>query len=152
MGSTPRLYLGDREDSRDGANLRRHGVTHVVNCSVELPCCFPGEFRYLSLRIDDPDPRFSARAASAVAFIEEGRRAGGVLVHCTGGVSRSAAVVLNYLCHAGRPLHEACAELSRAVLTGIDESFLTQIAAARGLSLSKQELHTLSLVLAGHRP
>ena len=68
------------------------------------------------------------------------------------GVSRSAAVVLRYLCHTGRPLDDACAELSRAVLTGIDESFLTQIARTQGVELSKQQLRAMSLVLAGHGP
>jgi hypothetical protein len=58
--------------------------------------------------------------------------------------------VLNYLCHLGRPLHDACVELSRAVLTGIDELFLVQIAAAQGVTLSKQQLQSLSLILAGH--
>ena len=41
-------------------------------------------------------------------------------------------------------------ELSRSFLTGIDESFLLQIAAARGAELSEQRLKSVSLVLAGH--
>ena len=145
----PHLYLGDREDSRDRPGLARHGVTHVVNCAAELPCCFPAELHYLALGLRDPDPQFTARTRPAMAFIDEGRAAGGVLVHCTAGVSRSAAVMLAYLCHLGRPLHAACAELSRAVLTGVDESFLSQIAAAGGVELSRGQLKALSLVLAG---
>jgi protein tyrosine phosphatase len=145
----PHLYLGDRHDSCDRALLSRHGVTHVVNCAVGLPCVFPSELRYLSLELEDPDREFSRRVPAAMTFIDEGHASGAVLVHCGAGVSRSAAVVLSYLCHLGRPLHEACAELSRAVLTGIDELFLSQIAAAQSITLSKQQLKSLSLVLAG---
>jgi hypothetical protein len=143
------LYLGDRHDSCDRALLSKHGVTHVVNCAVGLPCVFPSELRYLSLGLEDPDREFSKRVPAAMKFIDEGRTSGAVLVHCGAGVSRSAAVVLSYLCHLGRPLHDACAELSRAVLTGVDELFLSQIGAAQGMTLSKQELKSLSLLLAG---
>ena len=146
----PNLYLGDREDSRDRAALARGGITHVVNCAAELPCAFPGELRYYALALRDPDPAFCRRVGGAMEFIDRGRASGAVLVHCTAGVSRSAAVVLSYLCHLGRPLHAACAELSRAVLTGVDESFLSQIAASRGVELTKPQLRALSLVLAGH--
>jgi hypothetical protein len=146
----PNLYLGDRHDSSDRALLSRHGVTHIVNCAAGLPCVFPSVFRYLSLELEDPDRQFSGRVPAAMKFIDEGRASGAVLVHCGAGVSRSAAVVLSYLCHLGRPLHDACAELSRAVLTRIDELFLSQIAAAQGMTLSKPELESLSLVLAGH--
>ena len=145
----PGLFLGDREDSRDRANLLRHGVTHVVNCAAELPCCHPDAFAYLALGLRDPDSAFAARAREAMGFIDRGRAAGGVLVHCTAGVSRSAAVVLRYLCHLGRPLDRACAELSAAVLTGVDESFLRQIGEELGVALSKAEIRAMSMTLAG---
>lgn len=144
------LYLGDRDDSRDHGLLIKNGITHVVNCAVRLPCVFPLEFRYLSLELEDPDLEFGKRVPGAMRFIDEGRACGGVLVHCGAGVSRSAAVVLSYLCYLGRPMREACVELSCAVLTGIDELFLLQIAESRGMSLSKEEVRALSLVLAGH--
>jgi hypothetical protein len=145
----PNLYLGDRIDSRDRALLSKHRITHVVNCAVGLPCVFPSEFRYLSLELKDPDPEFSKRVPAAMKFIDEGLANAAVLVHCGAGISRSAAVVLSYLCHLGRPLNDACAELSRAVLTGMDELFLAQIAEAQGMTLSKQQLKELLLVLVG---
>ena len=36
----PNLYLGDRADAQNLARLRERGVTHIVNCSRELPCPF----------------------------------------------------------------------------------------------------------------
>jgi atypical dual specificity phosphatase len=146
----PNLFLGDREDSRDRSSLARHGITHIVNCAAELSCAFPREMSYLRLELLDPDPQFSQRVGRAMEFIDAGRKKGAVLVHCTAGVSRSAAIVLSYLCHCGRPLHQACIELRRAVLTGIDDDFLEQIAAWQGSTLSRNQIRTLSLILAGH--
>src|SRR5690348_17608284 len=85
----PNLYLGDRHDSGDRALLSKHGVTHIVNCAVGLPCIFPSEFRYLSLELEDPDREFSRRVPAAMKFIDDGRASGAVLVHCGAGVSRS---------------------------------------------------------------
>jgi hypothetical protein len=41
------LFDGDRGDARGCDRLRRHGITHLVNCSKELPCYFEGESKYL---------------------------------------------------------------------------------------------------------
>jgi protein-tyrosine phosphatase len=139
----PDLFLGDRGTARDLPRLRERGITHVVNCSKELSCYFPDEFEYLWLRLGDPDPRFSAEITRFCNFIDAGRATGKVLVHCTGGVSRSPAVLLAYLIHLCGDLEEAVADLSRAVDTGIDLEFLQQIAHWRGLSLSPAEIQAM---------
>lgn len=124
----PDLFLGDRGTAADRDRLRQRGVTHVVNCSRELPCHFEGEFAYLWLRMDDPDPVFGEKIAGFCQFIDTGRRQGKVLVHCTGGVSRSPAVILAYLCHLDGSLDAAVTRLSRAVQTGIDADFFPPLA------------------------
>jgi protein-tyrosine phosphatase len=139
----PDLFLGDRGTARDLARLRERGITHIVNCSKELDCHFEGEFVYLWLALEDPDPRFVDEIPRFLAFIDEGRREGRVLVHCTGGISRSPAVLLAYLCHLRGSLDKAVDELSLAVDTGIDEDFLTQLAATQGLELSRAEIKTM---------
>lgn len=79
------------------------GVTHILNASPAVPCFFadnPPEqaFRYLSLHLwDDPGADLGEHLPAALAFIEEGRRAGGVLVHCLAGQSRSAALIAAHL-------------------------------------------------------
>ena len=145
----PDLFLGDRGDAADRDRLRRRGITHIVNCSKELPCYFEADFRYLWLRLEDPDPRFSAKMPEFCAFIDEGRRAGRVMVHCTGGVSRSPAVILAYLCSLEGSLGRATERLSRAVQTGIDDDFLHQLAQGRGEVLSREEVKTLQQKLLG---
>jgi hypothetical protein len=90
----PDLFLGDRSDARACELLRKRGIPHIVNCSKELPCHFEKEFIYLWLALEDPDPVFAAKIPAVCAFIDEGRTRGKVMVHCTGGVSRSPAVIL----------------------------------------------------------
>jgi hypothetical protein len=147
----PDLFLGDRGDACDRDRLRAHGITHIVNCSRELPCSFEGEFAYLWLRLDDPDPSFEARIAHFCAFIDQGRQHGKVMVHCTGGVSRSPAVILAYLTGLEGPLHRAAERLSRAVPTGIDEDFLYQLARFHGTELTPADVKALQRLLLGQR-
>src|SRR5262245_6838806 len=103
----PDLFLGDSGDACDRDRLRKRGITHIVNLSKELPCSFEAEFRYLWVRLEDPDPRFADKVPEFCAFIDEGRRHGKVMVHCTGGVSRSPAVLLAYLCYLEGSLEKA---------------------------------------------
>ena len=145
----PNLFLGDRGDARDKERLRKRGITHIVNCSKELPCHFEGEFAYLWLKLEDPDPAFKARISEFCKFIDGGRKRGNVMVHCTGGVSRSPAVILAYLCNVEGTLNQAVDRLSRAVQTGIDESFLHQLAQSRGDKLTKSEVKKLQEKLLG---
>ena len=145
----PDLFLGDRGDARDSALLRARGITHIVNCSRELPCHFEEEFRYLWLRMDDPDPVFGHHIPRCCEFIDKGRSQGKVMVHCTGGVSRSPAVILAYLWHLDGSLEEAATRLARAVQTGIDESFFYQLGEFHGTMLSAVDVKALQQKLLG---
>jgi len=145
----PDLFLGDRGDACDGNRLRRCGITHIVNCSKELPCYFEEKFEYLWLRMEDPDPAFGEKLPTFCEFIDAGRGQGKVMVHCTGGVSRSPAVILAYLCHLDGSLEKAVGRLSRAVQTGIDEDFFYPLARFHGGELSATEIKALQQKLLG---
>jgi hypothetical protein len=145
----PDLFLGDHGDSRDRQRLREQGITHIVNCSKELPCPFEGEFVYLWLKLEDPDPAYEGKIPVFCAFIDAGRKQGKVMVHCTGGVSRSPAVILAYLWHLEDNLERAVERLRRAVPTGIDECFLFQLGRARGAELGSAEVKALQRRLLG---
>lgn len=132
----PDLFLGDRGDAGDRDRLRASGVTHVVNCSKELPCQYEDEFAYLWLRMEDPDPRFAALLPAFCAFIDDGRRGGKVMVHCTGAVSRSPTVILAYPWHHLGDWDAAVDHLRRAEQTGIDEDFLRQFGRAWGVAMT----------------
>jgi protein-tyrosine phosphatase len=146
----PDLFLGDRGDAADRERLRKRGITHIVNCSKELPCHFEGEFIYLWLKMEDPDPAFAGKIREFCEFIDAGRGHGKVMVHCTGGVSRSPAVILAYLCQLNGSLEQAAERLSRAVQTGIDESFLYQLARSYRVELTAAEVKALQQKLLGH--
>ena len=109
------------------------GITHVLNCAREVPCSYRGEFRYWHLRLTDPDQAFQDEIERICRFIRRGRRAGGVLVHCAAGLSRSAAAVVAYLCSRGKRLDEALDLLRRRVgeaevdFVEPDASFLVQL-------------------------
>jgi protein-tyrosine phosphatase len=145
----PDLFLGDRGDARDRERLQKHGITHIANCSKELPCHFEEEFVYLWLKMEDPDPAFAAMIPEFCAFIDAGRLQGKVMVHCMGGVSRSPAVILAYLCQLDGSMEKAAVRLSRAVQTGIDESFLYQLAQWRGVELTAAEVKALQQKMLG---
>jgi protein-tyrosine phosphatase len=86
--------------------------------------------------MEDPDPAFGEKIAEFCEFIDTGRNQGKVMVHCTGGVSRSPAVILAYLCHLDGSLDRAVARLSRAVQTGTDEDFFYPLAQFHTTELS----------------
>jgi protein-tyrosine phosphatase len=78
--------------------------------------------------MEDPDPAFGEKISTFCEFMDAARGQGKVMVHCTGGVSRSPAVILAYLCHLDGSLEKAVRRLSRAISTGIDEDFFCPLA------------------------
>src|SRR5262245_12638600 len=99
--------------------------------------------------MEDPDPAYEAKIPQFCSFIDAGRQLGKVMVHCTGAVSRSPAVILAYLCHLDGSLERTVERLRKTVPTGIDESFLYQLAHAHGLELTATEVKALQQKLLG---
>lgn len=151
----PNLHLGDRDDARDLPRLRHRNITHVLNSAEEEPCHHPAHLHYLHLKMKDPDPRFEHLITPACDFIDAAlRQPTGVLVHCSAGVSRSAAIVLSYLtCRTpDTTLAAAARELSARVLTNPDELFLTHLARHLRAPTDKPSLAHLTELLLGHHP
>jgi len=117
------LYLGDHKDAHDQQLLVGMGVSHILNCAREMPCFYRRDFRYLHLKLSDPDPDFQAHIEKFCRFIHRGRKAGGVMVHCRAGLSRSPSAILAYLCWRGRSLDEAL-ELIQARVGESDAQFI----------------------------
>jgi protein-tyrosine phosphatase len=144
----PRLYLGTKEDSENLEFLKRHGITHVVNCAAELPCQFMDTFEYLHLSLKDPDDRLGAKLGETLAFVDHGREQASVLVHCTGGISRSPSIILAYLCHTGLELSAAVQVMCGAVQTRPNSVFLRQVCDYFAIDLPTDMLTELSRKLA----
>ncbi|KAH9085509.1 hypothetical protein Ae201684P_005215 [Aphanomyces euteiches] len=111
------LYVGGRESVDDLAALEMLAVTHIVNCTEDIPNFFYGEYEpmpcttsstndpgtisYLRVPIsDDPDVAIDSFFQSVFGFIRTLRAS--ILrccfqVHCSQGMSRSPTFILAYL-------------------------------------------------------
>ena len=91
------IYIGSIHAAFNQEALSKAGITHILNAS-RIPATFPKNFTYFSIDIRDKDEsNILSCIPSSNIFIEAGVDAGGVLVHCFGGRSRSAALVSAYL-------------------------------------------------------
>ena len=80
-------------------------------------------------------------------FIDRGRQAGSVVVHCHGAISRSPAVILAYLCHHGQSLRQAAQHLGAIVATLPNDIFFWQIAKYFGEQLTSATLREIQVTL-----
>lgn len=99
----PSLFMSSEAVAKSFDTLRRFGITHVVNC-VGASC--EDHYRergigYLSFHLkDSPQQDITGILLDTLDFIDGAIRHGGrVLVHCSQGVSRSAALCIAYLMH-----------------------------------------------------
>lgn len=93
----PGIFIGSIHAAFNQEALLEHGITHILNAS-RIPATFPKQFTYLSIDIrDKEDANILSCIPASNIFIEAGMDSGGVLVHCFGGRSRSAAFVVAFL-------------------------------------------------------
>lgn len=131
----PGLFIGPMGAARNLKALRKCGITHILNVSPVVPCYFrdnpEGAFAYHLVPIyDDASVELAPHLHESVQFMAEGRDAGGVLVHCYAGQSRSASFVIAYLmAEEGMSLTEAWAAVRKArPCVQPNQGFLRQLA------------------------
>lgn len=95
----PFLIIGSKRDATDWEVLSGLAVTHIINATPDCPCLFQHDVAYLRLAIRDCwNQNLPEHFDSAFAFIEDAKRSGGrVMIHCTAGISRSAAIAIAYI-------------------------------------------------------
>eukprot|EP01127_Copromyxa_protea_P009848 TRINITY_DN2353_c0_g1_i3.p1 TRINITY_DN2353_c0_g1~~TRINITY_DN2353_c0_g1_i3.p1 ORF type:complete len:172 (-),score=33.80 TRINITY_DN2353_c0_g1_i3:167-682(-) len=93
------LWLGDMYTSKESAFLQKIGVRYILNAAHNLDNLFPDQFVYCNIAVQDQNATNIQRYfTESNAFLEQARREGAmVLVHCRGGVSRSATLVLAFI-------------------------------------------------------
>jgi len=91
--------LSSKYGAQDRAALHSRRVTHILTVASELNPYFPDEFDYCVINVKDNSYSndLTLHFPTCHKFIDIGRKKGGVLVHCSAGVSRSATVVMSYL-------------------------------------------------------
>lgn len=91
------LYLSSVHGGYDKEELQRLNITHVLSVGGFTPK-YPNDFVYKVIDVMDwPTENLKQYFPEVIEFIEQGMKAGGVLVHCLAGRSRSAAVVIAFL-------------------------------------------------------
>lgn len=131
------LYVGDVAGSHNVELLRSNNITAMVSLAnrplaewnmAENRAQIPAE-RHLFVRwVDTPTQDILSDLAGICDFIDKMRREGGVLVHCTRGVSRSATVVVAYLMRLhSQPVSPALAAVQRVRRVRPNSSFLAQL-------------------------
>jgi len=105
------LYICGLEGLSDAERLKTLGITHILNAaSIQLYSSrtfkdsqgalsdLPNLFVVKALECEDAeDCNLSVHFKDLADFIDVGRQAGGVVVHCAAGISRASTSVLAYL-------------------------------------------------------
>mmetsp|Transcript_25465 Transcript_25465/g.51870 ORF Transcript_25465/g.51870 Transcript_25465/m.51870 type:complete len:183 (+) Transcript_25465:178-726(+) len=120
------IWISGCEGAKDKDRLKQHGITHILNMVgdgiYDIPlmggkenCYFPDDFTYKILAADDnPSQNIEKFFVDTSPFILAGAKAGGVLVHCYAGVSRSATCICAFLMATnGLTAEEALAQVRK---------------------------------------
>nr|CCA20670.1 conserved hypothetical protein [Albugo laibachii Nc14] len=94
-----RVYLGSIHGAYNLDALQNRKITHILNAAGHKPA-YPGKFMYLTLHLrDQSDAHLLSCLPVALEFLRQALSDpdGIVFVHCTGGRSRSPAILSAYL-------------------------------------------------------
>lgn len=125
----PKLFIGSIHAACNEDALYDKKITHILNSS-RFPPMYPSIFSYLSVDLrDKDDSNILLCIPAANIFIEAGMDAGGILVHCFGGRSRSAAFITAYLMSSRRLSFDAVLAQLKAVrpVVSINRGFELQL-------------------------
>jgi len=93
------VFLGNISSHINYGLLSHMKVTHIVIVHESLKPLYPKNFKYLILEANDGEKQnLLEYFKEVIQFIEDARQQNGtVLVHCTAGKSRSAAMICAYI-------------------------------------------------------
>jgi hypothetical protein len=151
----PKVWLGDLMNAEDVRALAQQGITHICSCCDRPQRRHADVFKYLKVQVPDSDRANIARYFwKTNAFIQDAVDAGGsVLVHCTTGVSTSAAIVIAYLMQSCRLATAAALTVTRAVrpVVAPNRGFLLQLQDFEAKLLNPVGYYTTSISPPSHQ-
>ena len=92
------IYVGDVVAASDEEYLKQFNITVVVNCAEEITSDYK-DLKFLELKLYDlPEEQIIPKFEVAYQFIKKNKKNNNnILVHCSAGASRSAALVIFYM-------------------------------------------------------
>ncbi|XP_071947783.1 dual specificity protein phosphatase 12-like [Antedon mediterranea] len=95
----PGLFIGSLDSIKSASNLADMGIRHVLSIMSSVkPSLSSQEVVHKFVEVDDDlEADILQFLPECTEFVKDGLQKGGILVHCFGGVSRSASVVIAYL-------------------------------------------------------
>ncbi|KAL4222657.1 dual specificity phosphatase 19 [Mactra antiquata] len=92
------LKFGSQDVAADLETLQKYNITHVLSLGMTYHYNFPREITHVRFDVTDlPETKIFPYFEKIFDFIDEGRKAGCVYVHCNAGVSRASTFVIAYL-------------------------------------------------------
>jgi len=92
------LWIGPYESAEDLRSLNQKKITHILTVGVWMQPLHPNALSYKVINVYDmPDQNLLKYFEECHEFIDQGRAAGGVLVHCQAGISRSSTITISYV-------------------------------------------------------
>lgn len=93
------LYLGNVVAAGDEKFLKKSKISHILIAAEDIEPSFTTGYTYKQLPlVDVPEIKIIEYFVESIKFIDQARESGKtVLVHCLGGVSRSATLVIAYV-------------------------------------------------------
>lgn len=140
------LYLGCGLCAQNKHGLRDLGIKSVLTMARGMAPVYPVEFSYMNVEVEDAESEsIDKHLEKVITFIETSRNLGGVLVHCSAGVSRSSSVVIAYLMqHKGMSYDEAHQHvLERRPIVRPNPGFVQQLRLFEKALNSKEQCHIM---------
>ena len=97
----PRVFITNYFGAKNKKHIQNNKISHIVNCTAELPCPFNSTLNYLQLPLaDNTQVRIIDYFSKSYEWIEAAlneNTCNNVLIHCAAGSSRSGTIAIAYI-------------------------------------------------------
>lgn len=128
----PHIFVGNTSDAQNLERLAENHITHIINCTPDLPFFWENKHQYLRINVLDlPSQNIRQHFDQAIEFIDKAlcSKDNNVLVHCSAGISRSPTLVLAYMIYKHHLTLDEAFEKMRQLRQIVDPniSFILQL-------------------------